>query len=198
MTGRRYAYADPPYPGQARKLYGAEAAAGRVAIEVNHLLLIGHLLDEYPDGWALSTSTPALRQVLNLCHDQGIPDADIRVGSWCKPFAVYKPGVPVAYTWEPVIFHGAAAHLVIAPNRPSATTWSCPTTPPPCPPTSRSSVAWWAPSPPGSPGGSAPSSGSCPVTRSTTCSQGPARSAALDDILGTRPPEPGTLFADHA
>lgn len=34
MTPRRYAYADPPYPGQARKLYGAEAAAdGRVAID---------------------------------------------------------------------------------------------------------------------------------------------------------------------
>lgn len=198
MTGRRYAYADPPYPGQARKLYGAEAAAGRVAIEVNHLLLIGHLLDEYPDGWALSTSTPALRQVLNLCHDQGIPDADIRVGSWCKPFAVYKPGVPVAYTWEPVIFHGGRAprdraeptirdHLVLPDDSPAVsanvtlqrgvvgakparfTRWVCAVL------------------------------GVLPGDQVDDLFPGSgAVRHALDDILGTRPPEPGTLFADHA
>lgn len=116
-----YAYADPPYPDQAAKHYGAEAAAaGRVAREVNHSLLIAHLVNDYPDGWALSTSTPALRYVLNLCP------GDVRIGAWCKPFASFKPGVPIAYTWEPVIFYGGRSgrerteatvrdHLILAP-----------------------------------------------------------------------------------
>lgn len=86
----RFAYADPPYPGQARKHYGPDAR------EVNHPLLIAHLAEF--DGWALSTSTPALRDVLPMCP----PEA--RVGSWCKPFAIYKPGVNPGYCWEPVIF----------------------------------------------------------------------------------------------
>lgn len=97
----RLAYADPPYPGQAARHYGAEAEAdGRVAREVNHALLVRHLCDEYPDGWALSTSTPALASVLALCPD------DVRVGAWVKPFAVFKPNVNPGYCWEPVIWRG--------------------------------------------------------------------------------------------
>jgi hypothetical protein len=43
----KFAYADPPYPRQARKHYGAEALAdGRRALEVNHRLLIAHLCDD--------------------------------------------------------------------------------------------------------------------------------------------------------
>lgn len=94
------AYADPPYPGQARKHYAKEAAArGAVAKEVNHRLLIAHLSDEFPDGWALSTSAPALQDVLALCP------AGVRVAAWVKPFAAFKVGVNPGYTWEPVIFH---------------------------------------------------------------------------------------------
>lgn len=87
----RFAYADPPYVGQSKKLYG-----GR---EVNHRLLIAHLCDDFPDGWALSCSTPSLRELLPLCPD------DVRIGAWVKPFAVFKPNVNPAYAWEPVIFH---------------------------------------------------------------------------------------------
>ncbi len=89
----RFAYADPPYPGCAH-LYGPKAR------EVNHPLLIRHLTDEFPDGWALSTSTVALRDVLPLCP------ADARVGAWVKPFCSFKPNVNPAYAWEPVIFAG--------------------------------------------------------------------------------------------
>lgn len=97
----KFAYADPPYPGQAQRHYADEAAAdGRTAREVNHALLIRHLCDEYPDGWALSTSSPALQFVLSLCPD------DVRVGAWVKPFAVFRPNVNPAYAWEPVIFRG--------------------------------------------------------------------------------------------
>jgi hypothetical protein len=87
----RVAYADPPYVGQSRKLYGGA--------EVNHRLLIAHLCDDF-DGWALSCSSPSLRELLLLCPP------DVRVGAWVKPFASFKPGVNPAYAWEPVIFCG--------------------------------------------------------------------------------------------
>lgn len=88
----RCGYADPPYVGQSRKLYGGA--------EVNHRLLIGHLSDDFPDGWALSCSTPSLRELLPMCPE------DVRIGAWVKPFAVFKPNVNPAYAWEPVIWRG--------------------------------------------------------------------------------------------
>ena len=86
----RVAYADPPYIGQARKHYNGT--------EVNHPLLIAYL-NEF-DAWALSCSSPSLPQLLPLCP------AGIRVMVWVKPFCVFKPGVGVAYAWEPVLVHG--------------------------------------------------------------------------------------------
>jgi hypothetical protein len=88
-----FAYADPPYPGCAH-LYPEKT-------EVNHAELVTRTLpDRGPDGWALSTSSVALREVLSLCP----PTA--RVMAWVKPFAVFKPNVGVAYAWEPVIVYG--------------------------------------------------------------------------------------------
>lgn len=57
----RFAYADPPYPGLAHKWYRGE--------EVDHAELVERLMREYPDGWALSTSSEALRDVWALCPD---------------------------------------------------------------------------------------------------------------------------------
>ncbi len=91
------AYADPPYPGQAAKHYKDRHDYGG---EVDHAALIAQLEVEYPDGWALSTSSPALRSILELCPP------DVRVGAWVKPFCAFKVGVPVAYAWEPVIWKG--------------------------------------------------------------------------------------------
>lgn len=92
----RFAYADPPYLGQAKKHYAKEAAAdGRIASEVDHAALIESLA-EY-DGWALSLSSPSLRTILTMCPD------DVRVMAWVKPFASFKPGVNPGYCWEPVI-----------------------------------------------------------------------------------------------
>ena len=88
----RFAYADPPYPGQARKHYQCA--------EVDHGELIARLVRDYPDGWALSTNSTTLRDVLALCP------AGVRVGAWVKPFAIFKPNVNPAYAWEPVIFTG--------------------------------------------------------------------------------------------
>lgn len=90
----KFAYADPPYLGQGRKHY-----ADYDSID-GHKLLIAGLLDEYPDGWALSLHVPSLGAMLNLCPD------DVRVGAWVKTFAAFKVNVNPGYCWEPVIWRG--------------------------------------------------------------------------------------------
>jgi hypothetical protein len=90
----RVAYADPPYIGMARRHYGDEA----LCAEVDHGDLIRQLVTF--DAWALSLSSPTLKQILALCPD------GVRVGAWVKPFASFKPNVNPAYAWEPVIFSG--------------------------------------------------------------------------------------------
>lgn len=93
----RFAYADPPYPRQARKHYENHAD---YAGEVDHPALIARLRDEFPDGWALSTNPGELRWLLPL-----VP-ARHRVLSWRKPFAAWKRNHWPAYAWEPVILVG--------------------------------------------------------------------------------------------
>lgn len=98
FTNMKFAYADPPYIGQAKKHYSHDKRCA----EVNHTVLIGYLMDNY-DGWALSCSSTSLKQILSL---ETCPN-DIRVASWVKPFASFKPNVNPAYCWEPVLFYGA-------------------------------------------------------------------------------------------
>ncbi len=97
----RIAYADPPYIGCARMHYKDHPD---FAGEVDHLQLIQKLHSEFPDGWALSCSSPTLRELLNICASVGADD--VRVAAWVKPWAVWKPGMSVAYAWEPVIWRG--------------------------------------------------------------------------------------------
>lgn len=92
----RFAYADPPYPGCAKRHY-ANDPSGIKAEEVDHAALIETL--RRFDGWALSTSASALLSVWNLC-----PEA--RVAVWVKPFTPFRSGQRVAWAWEPVLFCG--------------------------------------------------------------------------------------------
>lgn len=87
----RFAYADPPYIGQAKKHYQSE--------EVDHAALIARLESEY-DGWALSCKSDAreLSWLISLCKKP------VRLGAWVKPFCSFKPNVNPAYAWEPLIF----------------------------------------------------------------------------------------------
>lgn len=87
----RFAYADPPYIGQAKKHYSADPNCA----EVDHDKLIQEL--EKYDGWALSCSSPSLKQILALCPE------GVRVMCWVKPFCAFKVNVNPAYAWEPVI-----------------------------------------------------------------------------------------------
>jgi hypothetical protein len=97
----RIAYADPPYFGFAKEFYGRHHREAGVYDTIDgHARLVDRLCGEFPDGWALSLHSPSLRHILPLCP------ADCRVGAWVKPFASFKPGVAVAFAWEPVIFRG--------------------------------------------------------------------------------------------
>ena len=97
----RFAYADPPYLGCAKKHYGHQHgdAAAYDSLEA-HADLVARLLREFPDGWAMSLSVPSLRDILPLCP------RECRIGAWVKPFASFKRGVNPGYCWEPVIFYG--------------------------------------------------------------------------------------------
>jgi hypothetical protein len=100
-----FAYADPPYLGTskfgAKHHYGGDhELAGDYDQLSTHRDLIALLVKDYPDGWAMSLSSPSLRLILPECP------TDVRVGAWTKPFASFKPGVNPAYAWEPIIWRG--------------------------------------------------------------------------------------------
>lgn len=97
MPRGRFAYADPPYPGLSAKYYRDEPT---FAGEVDHRALIASLEASGYAGWALSTSSRALRDVLPLCP----PEA--RVCAWTKPIGVPPRTRGIHSTWEPVIVVG--------------------------------------------------------------------------------------------
>lgn len=99
----RFAYADPPYLGQCQK-YAHYHPDGNCWNDLDtHARLIAELEQAFPDGWALSASSPSLFDLLPL-----IP-RPARICEWHKPFAAFKANVRVAYTWEPVILRGGRA-----------------------------------------------------------------------------------------
>ena len=102
----RFAYADPPYLGQCSR-YGHDhqgrwdgTGGGCWDEPAQQHSLVAFLVEQFPDGWALSLSTPSLRSILPECPP------DVRVMAWVKPFAVFKPNVNPGYCWEPVIVRG--------------------------------------------------------------------------------------------
>jgi len=106
----KFAYADPPYLGCC-KLYNHDHRGIPNPVRAvhepvcwdelgAHRDLIAGLSRWYPDGWALSCSSPSLQALLPLCPE------DVRVAAWVKPFAAFKANVRNAYTWEPVILRG--------------------------------------------------------------------------------------------
>jgi hypothetical protein len=93
---RRFAYADPPYPGLARRYYADRA---EFTGEIDHAELISRLGSSF-DAWALSTSAEALPSILPLCP------YGTRVAAWFRgerPTDSYSP----LGAWEPVLYFGA-------------------------------------------------------------------------------------------
>lgn len=87
----RFGYADPPYPGKAG--YYVEQT------EVDHRELVELLTASYPDGYALSTSAAALRDVLPLCPP------DVRVCVWRRRVR-YVRSTRALSAWEPLLVVG--------------------------------------------------------------------------------------------
>lgn len=88
----RFAYADPPYVGQSKRLYGDHPD---YAGEVDHAELIGRMERDYP-SWALSLSVKSLPEIMPLCPP------DVLTLCWVKP-SQPPMGDHRMYTWEPVI-----------------------------------------------------------------------------------------------
>lgn len=91
----RLAYADPPYPGRSARYYRNHPD---FAGEVDHAALIASLAAY--DGWALSTSADALRDVLALCP------AGARVAAWHRGERPHQTARGPLSAWEPVIHSG--------------------------------------------------------------------------------------------
>lgn len=70
----KFAYADPPYLGQGKKHYSDHPEAHVWDSPKTHQHLIRRLRDEYPDGWALSASSPSLAP-LNITLKKGLVGA---------------------------------------------------------------------------------------------------------------------------
>lgn len=94
-TPLHFGYADPPYPGLAKRYYSEDERCA----EVDHARLIAELVERYPAGWALSTSAKALRAVLLLCPE------DARVAVWVKGSRKGESW-RARNAWEPVILWG--------------------------------------------------------------------------------------------
>lgn len=92
---RRFAFADPPYPGRSARYYGDHHD---YAGEVDHGELIGRLAAF--DGWALCTAADALQEVLASCPP------GVRVAAWVRG-SVASAGWYAVSSWEPVIYFGA-------------------------------------------------------------------------------------------
>lgn len=101
LEPRTFIYADPPYPGTARKYYRDEPT---FAGEVDFRVLIQSLRSAHESGacigWALSTSARSLRHMLPLCP----PEA--RVCAWVKPIGVSRRTYGLHNQWEPLIVVG--------------------------------------------------------------------------------------------
>lgn len=94
----RFAYADPPYYKQGKKLYGKLHSEAAVWDDKQaHLDLIDKLINDYPDGWALSCNPSDLSWIIQ--HD------GIRVCVWAKTFHQIRP-TTVQYAWEAVLLYG--------------------------------------------------------------------------------------------
>jgi len=96
----KFAYADPPYIGQAQRHYSADP----LCAEVDHTELVQRLVRDFPDGWALSASSSSLDRIIPILNQHCPPGW--RIAVWCKSFCAFKRNVRPCYAWEPIIFWG--------------------------------------------------------------------------------------------
>jgi len=109
----RFAYADPPYYKQGKRLYGDHPEAHIWDGKEAHINLIARLREEFPDGWALSCNPADLHWLL--------PHAsEARVCAWVKTFHQIRPLCSVQYAWEPVLLSGGR---IVKHRKPMVRDW---------------------------------------------------------------------------
>ena len=108
-NGMKFAYADPPYLGMGKKYVEYHAESLIWDDPKTHTDLITRLVDEYPDGWAVSLSVPSLKLYLSACPN------DVRIGAWVKTFHQIRINLPIQYAWEPVIWRGGRKDTPVNP-----------------------------------------------------------------------------------
>lgn len=95
----KFAYADPPYFKQGKKRYGEFHKEAHIwDSKEAHVALIKRLIEEYPDGWALSCNPANLNWILI--------DEEIRVCAWVKTFHQIRPLSTNQFAWEPLLLFG--------------------------------------------------------------------------------------------
>lgn len=104
----KLAYADPPYPGQAKRHYKNDPS-GIPAKEVDSAELLKELLKNY-DGFALSTSEPGLFIIIDALPKGFLRENGIRSAPWVKPWSHFRPFVKVQYSHEYVLFKSARSN----------------------------------------------------------------------------------------
>lgn len=114
----RFAFADPPYPGQAARRYGDHVD---YAGEVDYAALIATLETDYPDGWALCLGSRDLAQILPLCPApvlskkraaSYVQGTGVRIVAWVKPYAAIMPRVHLQFAWEPIVVRGGRSRRI--------------------------------------------------------------------------------------
>jgi hypothetical protein len=95
----KFAYADPPYFKQGKRLYGKLHAEAEIWDDKqSHLDLIARLYAEYPDGFALSCNPADLSWILDI-------HPNLRICVWAKTFHQIRL-VTNQYALEAVLLHG--------------------------------------------------------------------------------------------
>jgi hypothetical protein len=95
----KFAYADPPYHGMGKKMYGElHPEAAKWDDKQSHIDLIAELTEKYPDGWAFSCNPRDLAWLLPHCPEE------TRVCVWTKTFHQIRP-TTVQFAWEPVLLY---------------------------------------------------------------------------------------------
>ena len=96
----KFAYADPPYLGCGKLYLDHHQDALDWDNPERHRQLVVDLCRDYPDGWALSLSSPSLKVILPMCPD------DCLVAAWVRSKSPPFYPVRVTKSWEPVIYRG--------------------------------------------------------------------------------------------
>ena len=108
-----FAYADPPYFGMGKKMYGDKHPEAHIwDTQEAHVDLLEKLAREYPDGWAYCTNPKELYWQLPHCPE------GTRIAAWVKTWHQIRP-TTTQFAWEAVLWCSQRKD----PKRPMVRDW---------------------------------------------------------------------------